>query len=297
MFVLDPIERSNAFYAPDADALTPAERMAEVGGYFIYYEKNVNMHEYMLANKVVDYTAKSPTIVEKTPLVYATEEDDAITQEPDDPDYYSDNYTTPRPKLEPEEIIRRHQADKARRKAPITEQRRALNMVASLCAVLFVVSFILGVGYIRNQDRINQMEQEIRLLSTGYRNLFAQLNTGELAPAFAEQDPIVVPQDEPPITEIDDTALPTVEATPEPEAQATPEPTQPPQAETEPEYYDDLPFAYIPATYTIQYGDSLISISRRFFDSDYMVDAIMTLNGIDDPNHIVAGRTIALPRP
>jgi len=288
MFVLDPIERSNAFYAPDPDARTPSERMTEASGYFIYYEKNTNMHEYMLANKSIDYTAASPTIIEKTPLVFSGTDEEPEDMPSDSYDYedepsLADYSRSSRYSMEPEEIIRRHQSEKAKRKAPATEHRRALNMVASLCAVLFVVTFIMGVGLVRNQDRINAMEQEIRLLNTGYRNLFAQMHAGELTPVFVGQDP--------PAQEDDYIALPTPEATEPPaEADATPIPT--PQPTPTPE----LPSAQIPETYTIQYGDSLIGISMRFFDTADMVEAIMYLNGIEDPHHIVAGRTIALPR-
>jgi len=285
MFVLDPIERSNAFYAPDPDARTPSERMAETSGYFIYYEKNTNMHEYMLANKAIDYTATNPTIVEKTPLAFTGSEDEPEDAhaydgyEEDAP--YADYSQGSRHSIEPEEIIRRHQSEKARRKAP-AENRRALNMVACLCAVLFVVTFVMGVGFVRNQDRINDLEQQIRLLNTGYRNLFAQMHAGELTPVFAEQD--LPPQE-------DYTELPTPEPT-EPPAEVTPTPS--PQATPVPE--DTPPVAHAPETYTIQYGDSLISISIRFFDTADMVEAIMALNDIENPHHIVAGRTIALPR-
>ena len=297
MFVMDPVERSNAFYALDPDARTPSERLGEVSGYFIYYEKNTNMHEYMLANKTIDYTAASANIIEKTPLVFARAE------EPEDSGHAYDDFQEeepyggyskgPRYSLEPEEIIRRHQSEKARRKAPAAEQLRALKMVASLCAVLFVVTFVMGVGLVRNQDRINAMEQEIRLLNTGYRNLFAQIHAGELTPVFAQEDP---PAQEDyttvPASDIPDyTVLPTPDPTPPP---AEPTPTPPPEAAAP---ADPAPaVAQIPETYTIQYGDSLISISMRFFDTAEMVEAIMYLNSIEDPNHIVAGRTIALPR-
>ena len=289
MFVVDPIERSNAFYSPDPDALTPSERMAEVSGYFIYFEKNVNMHEYMLANKVVEYTPKNSTMVEK-PLMTFTEEEEQtkpFSYERDDDDAYK-GYGSHQ--LEPEEVIRRHQAEKARRKAPVAEQKRALNMVASLCAVLFIVSFILGVGFIRSQDRIDTLEEEIRLLNIGMRNVLAQSVPAEdnpLAPAFAtEESPVVY--DTPPA---DYTVLPTTEPTPQPE----PPPPSPPPANINEAETTEV-FATIPESYTIQYGDSLISISMLFFDTADMVEAIMYLNGIENPNHIVAGRTIALPR-
>ncbi|MCL2378708.1 MAG: LysM peptidoglycan-binding domain-containing protein [Defluviitaleaceae bacterium] len=304
MFVLDPIERSNTFYVPDPDARTPSERMAEASGYFIYYEKNTNMHEYMLANKSIDYTAAAPTVVEKTPLVFTGRGEEAEDgagdshEEYDDEAGYGDYSRGGRYGMEPEEVIRRHQSEKARRKAPLTEQRRALNMIASLCAVLFVVTFIMGAWIVRSQDRINEMEQQIRLLNTGYRNLFAQMHAGELTPVFAAEDPsahdttgyvympdyvsvpLVEPTDPPPVA-----AATPAPATPVPEVALPPE--EPPQAVY---FYD------IPETYTIQYGDSLIGISIRFFHTADMVEAIMALNGIDDPHHIVAGRTIALPR-
>jgi len=309
MYVLDPIERCNAFYAPDPDALTPSDRMGEVSGYFIYYEKNVNMHEYMLANKVVEYTPKKPTMIEKTPFSYAGDEDDpedSSTIYDDDTDEsprYSDYSSRGRHQMEPEEIIRRHQADKARRKAPVAEQKRALNMVASLCAILFIVSFILGVGFIRSQDRIDTLEEEIRLLGIGIRNVMAQANDQEgliegqqedqnpLAAAFAEQEQ-TPPQD------TDYATLPTPEPTdpPEPPPQAPPPDTTTPEPTQEPTTTEAATtFGEVPESYTIQYGDNLLAISIRFFDDPGMVEAIMELNGIEDPDHIVAGRTIALP--
>jgi len=298
MFVLDPIERSNAFYAPDPDARTPSERMAETSGYFIYYEKNTNMHEYMLANKSIDYTAATPTVVEKTPLVFTSRSDDTeeSTHDIHDDDTYSDYSRSARYSMEPEEVIRRHQSEKARRKAPQAEQRRALNMVASLCAVLFIVTFVMGAWIVRSQDRITEMEQQIRLLNTGYRNLFAQLHAGDMPPEAVnpgELTPVFGPDDQPIQNMEDYTVLPTAQPT---EAPAPPSPTPVPQAELPQDDPPAVAYNLIPETYTIQYGDSLIGISIRFFDTADMVDAIMELNGIYDPHHIVAGRTIALPR-
>ncbi|MCL2406149.1 MAG: LysM peptidoglycan-binding domain-containing protein [Defluviitaleaceae bacterium] len=298
MFVLDPIERSNAFYSPDPDARTPSERMAETSGYFIYYEKNTNMHEYMLANKSIDYTASSPTLVEKTPLAFASQDDDTKTDETDSgyegDESFTDYSRSSRYSMEPEEVIRRHQSEKARRKAPIAEQRRALNMVACLCAVLFVVTFVMGAWIVRSQDRISEMEQQIRLLNTGYRNLFTQLHAGELDADLGPFTPVFVPEDQPIPDMTDYTALPTAEPTPT----SAPVSTQPPQAQATP-VPESVPTTgqfQIPEAYTIQYGDSLIGISIRFFDTADMVEAIMYLNGIEDADHIVAGRTIALPR-
>ena len=291
MYVLDPLDRTSAFYVQNPEALTPSERMVEASGYFIYYEKNTNMHEYMLANKVVEYTPKKPSLIEKPTLIYSGDE-----EYDDTPPTYEDSadeeehtgYSKARYQIEPEDIIRRHQADRARRKAPVAEQKRALNMVASLCAVLFIVSFILGVGFIRSQDRIDTLEEQIRLLNVGMRDVLAHAGQethdgNPLMPVFVQDDDAVTTQD--PVC--DYATLPT----PEPTPPATPTPGADAEGETAPV------FATIPETYTIQYGDSLISIATRFFDDPGMVAAIMELNGIYDPDRIVAGRTIALPRP
>ena len=413
MYVLDPIERSNAFYIQDPDALTPSDRLAETSGYFIYFEKNLNMHEYMLANKVVEYTPKNPTLIERATLEYAGEEGDGdgnasqkggffgrkegrsesksednngSRSEDRDDDHFEDRFedrykdvsdgddyadesyagyaARARHSLEPEEIIRRHQADKARRKAPVQEQKRALNMVASLCAILFIVSFILGVGFIRSQDRIDTLEEEIRLLNIGMRNVIAHVGSDDstASPVFAH-DALTndrqgqageghggeggedgghaetdvhggVQTDAGVDTQTDtgagaqagtqdgaqagtqagaqagtnETGLPTTEPTTPPAGQdtgqgqanqdtATGETSGAGNAQSTANTStgEQGAITFVPDTYTIQYGDSLISISMRFFDTAEMVESIMELNGILDPNHIVAGRTIALP--
>ena len=46
LFVIDPLEKVNTFY------INKNGGVQESNGYFIYYEKNHNMHEYMIENKV-----------------------------------------------------------------------------------------------------------------------------------------------------------------------------------------------------------------------------------------------------
>ena len=144
----------------------------------------------------------------------------------------------------------------------------------------------MGVGLIRNQDRIERMESEMRQLATAHRNLFAQISSTDLAPVFAEaQPPFETPfeeAEEPPAYE--EMFYPALQPT----ETANIIPTAPGEQEAL--------IPQIPEAYTIQPGDSLIAISLRFFGDPNMVDEILALNGIDDPDLIVAGRTIALPR-
>ncbi|MDR0463059.1 MAG: hypothetical protein LBG64_02470 [Pseudomonadales bacterium] len=51
------------------------------------------------------------------------------------------------------------------------DQKRTMNLLAGLCAVLFGVCFVLGLGLIRNQDRIENLEERTRLLADNARLL------------------------------------------------------------------------------------------------------------------------------
>ena len=329
MFVADPLERTNAFYAANPVAMTPADRMAEISGYFIYYEKNTNMHEYMLVNKSVEYTAKPPTLVELTPVEYATAEEkddeakvfgrekEAEPQVGGYEDYFdSESERTGMdgrfalggpPHREPEEIIRRHRAAKEKRRGNMAEQKRAMNLLAGLCAVLFVVSFIMGVGLIRNQDRIDNMDRQIDQLTLALRNHMAvATGAGELAPVFAEADVPAVEASLPGAVPIE-TPVPTpAEVVAEPVPTATPEPAPAPIATPTADAVVNDAVAIadeesalippVPETYTIQPGDSLLGIALYFFNDANRVNEILLLNGLEDPDLIVAGRTIVLPR-
>jgi hypothetical protein len=291
MFVIDPLERTNAFYAANPTAMTPADRMEEISGYFIYYEKNTNMHEYMLVNKSSDYTTKSPTLVELKPLEFATEDEpqDYENLFEDEPKMEG-RFSMGGPKLrgEPEDVIRRHEAAKSRRRGSFLEQKRMMNLLAGLCAVLFVISFVMGVGLIRNQERLDNYGAQMRQLATALRDHMADATE----PVFAEG--ISVPELPNAVENI-----PEVTETPAP----TPQPTAtPPQSDTTAAINPpalgevDALISPIPASYTIQPGDSLLAISLYFFGDTNMVNEILALNGIENADHIIAGRTIALPQ-
>ncbi|MCL2456320.1 MAG: LysM peptidoglycan-binding domain-containing protein [Defluviitaleaceae bacterium] len=303
MFVVDPLERTNAFYLANPVAMSPADRMTELSGYFIYYEKNTNMHEYMLVNKSADYTTKSPTLVEFKPVEYVREEKEENFS--DDEEIFEGRFSMHGPqkretqKNEPEEIIRRRQNNKAKIRGTITEQKKTTNLLAGLCGVLFVISFIMGVGLIRNQDRLDNNDAQIRQLTTALRNIMTE--QPEHTPVFAEEIPEAVfsAQELPNNTEIsrETTETNTTETANTPE-QIISAPTPAPAADAtiRATMEESALISPIPETYTIQPGDSLLAISLYFFGDANMVNEILWLNGIENPDHIIAGKTIALPR-
>jgi LysM repeat protein len=277
--------------------------MHEIRGYFIYYDKNKNMHEYMLHDRATDHVPTPSAYVE----VFGERE-----EEPELPS-------------RTEELLKKREAGRGKHSA--ASQRRSLNLVAGLSAVLFIICFVMGAGLIQNRDLIAEMQTQIAQLNTAYRNLFVQLASDGTSPVFAAQQdtdtpgqptytpppatvspvqaetaaPTQPPTDAPFITEPPQTAEPVTESVPTeaPAAPVTPEPvTQEPGASIPAEVVVTEPVqAAVPEAYTIQPGDSLLNISLEFYGTTGKVNEILALNGISDADMIIAGRTIALPRP
>jgi nucleoid-associated protein YgaU len=83
--------------------------------------------------------------------------------------------------------------------------------------------------------------------------------------------------------------------------QASPMPLPTPRADADDAVYaalipDGRAFVEPPLTYIVQLGDSLIAISNLFFGEPGRVDDIVALNNIANPDHIVAGTTLLIPR-
>jgi len=251
MFVMDPIEKTNAFYTYTKSGMT----LEETKGYFIYYDKNESMHEYIVQNKMSD------------------PEDNPVMLPPDAP-------------LQPDHVP---VVDSLRSRSLVNvytkeaqEQKRVLNLLVGLCAVLFIVSFVVGAGLIQNQDRISTMERQLAQLNTSYRNLALQFNKDNATPVFSDEG-----KDSNTATPPEPTGVIQENGSSTPQPSSTPTPTEIPSPTVTP--------APVPKSYTIRDGDTLNSISVKFYGNSNMVSLIMEYNGITDPNLIVSGKTIELP--
>jgi len=267
MFVVDPLEGLNAFYSYNDDRSS----LLENRGYFIYYEKNTNMHEYMLSNKTTA-ESKATTFIETPKFEQAEVPVQAFSSI----------------KESPEETIRKRQEQRAGKRF-IKDNKRTLNLLVSMSAVLFIVCFILGAGLVQSHDRIESMEFQIFQLNNAYRNLYNQVANPVFAPSAAaavtasaneeeyEEPPEMVYDESEPDLEISG-----IPVHPPVNEQAAPSP--PPVAAA----------SIIPESYTIQPGDSLSAISMYFYGED-RIDDILALNGMENANMIISGTTILLP--
>ena len=320
LFVVDPTERTNAFYTWNHDATT----LSEADGYYIYYDKNTQMQAYMTDNRLVLPRPFEAVTAPKASIRRARRDKavPANSANDRDADTYDNDVAYDEPPRKP------------------SDYRRVVNMLVSLSAVLVVVCFIMGMGLAQSDNRISRLEKDLTSLNSTYAYLVSQVRSIGTMPVFAEQDPSDNSEaaGQPPLEgssaadNADLTGLSTADnpdaATPDAVSQApspspivpseaaaatpTPttdttqssvaqaQPTQPaapvdtpvPSAEAPVANNDDVAYE----SYIVQQGDSLLRISHQFYGDASMVDEIMELNGLSDPDKIFFGKVLKLPR-
>ncbi|MCL2397667.1 MAG: LysM peptidoglycan-binding domain-containing protein [Defluviitaleaceae bacterium] len=315
LFVMDPVEKLNLFYVWNEEMTG----ISEAGGYFIYYDQNRAMQDYMNDNRIKraatrEIQPKEETATGRIKIFDDTEkrrtgrpERRLHREEPETENIKPANPTgrTATGSVRTTERAETRLAAKAPNK-PIEDMRKMSNLLIGLCAVLFITTFIMGAGLLQSDSRISAVENAILTMDGNYVLLADQMRQMASLPVFAEQriaPPVPTPAPEPEAA-AEPTMTPPPVPTPEPpptptpipEPDPTPEPFPTPLPETEPEPTPAVTtFANLPETYTIQPGDSLLAISRMFYGDATMVYRIMEINDIEDPDHIIIGQIIYLP--
>lgn len=253
----DPIDNISVFHRYSNDK----NDLEALRGFIIYYEKNQQMNDYMIANKSIDIKVEEEKIKQKDKRLINISRD--IKQK---------NMT----KL-------------------AIEHKKLSNIFACLSSVLFIVCFIMGSGLIQSDDRISELEKKLSQLDESYRYVLSQIKDDNVQSVFAENMPSTSSMVD--ITEIE-TVL-TTSSIEKITTQTTKSTTQATTKSMEiTSSLVSLPkkveFSSV-STYQIESGDSLELISNKFYGSTSNVAKIMEVNGIENPNKIFAGMTIKLP--
>jgi proteasome lid subunit RPN8/RPN11 len=320
LYVMDPAEKLNMFYGWNKEM----SGIDEIPGYLVYYDQNKGMQDYMTNNRISRRKAPLPEDEAELAARLRTINGPKKTESPAETHVRESTATRGRPPMGGYKTTPagsglgslggdRFGEKKAGRS--IEDMRRLSNLLVGLCAVLFITSFILGAGLLQSDGRISALESAIVTMDSN--NLIIADQIRQLVAA----DPVFAPGDNipgdltaagdladatdatadasqtptPPTENLTPPPQPPIETpSPPPQTEAPTEPpeTTPPPPETTPA----MSLANVPESYTIQPGDSLLQISRMFFGDANMVDRIMELNNIEDPNHIVIGQTLILPR-
>lgn len=169
LFINDPVEKLNSFYIWDADM----NELSESKGYFVYYDKNPAMQAYMVDNKLISLDLKEKEVnAEKMKKIIDLGKESGARD--------SKRTHTPVPSG--------RSRTSTQSNYNTNENKRLVNMLISLSAVLFIISFIMGAGLVQNNGRIDELEAGLKTLSDTYVSVLAQIKQGS-APVFAQQNP------------------------------------------------------------------------------------------------------------
>ncbi len=294
LFLFDPLEKVNGFFCKNE----VTGKLEEVRGYFIYYDRNEGMHEYMLKNRL-----SKPKEAENLAV--------------DEPDFDENAHFKGGGDLVTEKI--RKSFDKERQHMPrtvrqkgkvVTEQRKLVNFLGTLSAVLFCACFVMGAGIIKNDDRINNVEKQMAAIDNSYTYIIKAMKEGNVQNVFAAQNgesglfETTKPENEI-LTSFEQTSFAKESETEAISEKVSETVSEKPTTTTtlqltegeQREVSQKATWAtsIVPQKYKVQEGDSLSSISIKFYGTKAKMKDIMAKNNLENPDMIYYGKIIYLP--
>lgn len=259
MLVADPIEKINSFFIWNDERTD----ITEAKGFFIFYDKNKNMHNYIVDNKIIKFNKTTPIETVEQPIEQFIEDIE----------------------IEPVKKVAKKTNTTQTKSASSMQKINIKQFTTPVASFLLFATVLMGVSLISSNNRINKLEGDVTNIRTAYNDLVTYINDQGTQAVFASNS-----------QEIDQTEVvvePTSEqtTTDDTEQKTEPEPVNEPQPTPE----SVSKTTTTQKTYTIRQGDSLISICREVYGTDDMMDTLMEANNITDPNKIYYGMVIKLP--
>jgi len=106
---------------------------------------------------------------------------------------------------------------------------------------------------------------------------------------------LISPKDPEPAKESSNSPKPSITATATPEPTPEPETTPVVVESTTPEPTPEATPAANPETYTVQKGDTMSGIVRKFYNDVKYLDSFSSYNGVNDPSKIQPGQVLKIP--
>ncbi|MBP3617455.1 MAG: LysM peptidoglycan-binding domain-containing protein [Lachnospiraceae bacterium] len=289
LFRMDPVERELGFYLYDKGELT------EWPGYCVYYEKNEEMQDYLVAGAPpsVDAGYEEPILEELGKKVGRIQEPATETAEP--------AAQTEEPGKPEGQKEKKQEKSKSGHGAS----------VAAAVALLAIGAFALrqreltkngdtaGLTPVPTVAGLSQSDFDKEVLQTNaeVKPTDAVLPEKELEGSFYERDFIPVTES-PSVSSGEEgeksTPTPAPTATPVPTMTPTPVPTATPAPTATPKEEEETHAGTL-KLYIVQSGDTLAGICRSFYGDTSRLEEIKGLNQIPDENWIFAGQELYLP--
>ena len=237
--------------------------MMECSGHYVYYEKNVEMQNYMIATrKKVGFTPSE--IIE-----------DRVTK----------NFRS---------LIRE--------KNEMAEQKNHSRLVYGMSTFLVLVIVVIGVTMLNNYDKMQGVQDSLGTLngeeSKENEGDIAEVFGENVTSENQEDEPEEGAQTTQPGS--DQTTGEDGEQATQPESEQTvqldgEQTTQPNDGQTPGQDGTETPVIKAPKTYVVKKGDTLETISREQYGDVTRVNEICKINGLDDGNLIFIGQKLLLP--
>ncbi len=259
LFVIDPLDKLDTFFVHNEEAtgLRPAK------GYFIYYEKNKEMQEYMIDNSLV-----RPKVIGEEP-----EQNEEREAKVPGEEVKEKRKPTQEERLDAAKDIRR--VLKKRAKEAEEENKTKYTVLAGVSSILCLVCLLMGMSMLNNVERLKRLETQLASVQSSYVTMAQELANTKTQTVFAAQEPAT-----PLKTETSGEPPQKIEDTEEP----------PKIAEAEPPKEQEMEL------YVVEEGDNLGFISNKFYGTSKKVELIMDANGLDNPDKIICGQALKIPK-
>lgn len=260
LYMIDALEHEETFYLYESNGLRKQK------GYYIYYEKNEAMQAYMITKGSEDRktTSEQVTVVQR---------DQAILS----------SYRTLLQKKNVHKNIQ-NKTRKLPRNVIHKKQDSGFYYVASTCLTVAILA--VGITVINNYDKMVLLESVIKQMSGESQEVVSQIETSEEEVSTQQK---VMEQEE--STEKKEEVH---TGTKEPEKAGQAELIQK-EEKKEQTKEQTIQKQKVETYYIVKEGDTMISISKKMFQSPKYVNTILKLNGMEEETPIYPGQKIAIP--
>ena len=243
LFVLDSLDKMDTFYIYNDDN----KGLRQARGYFVYYDKNTEMQEYMLDNSMVRPKEDGQALVEAE----REEEQQGVSGE------RKRRRPKPEERMDAAKEIRRVLQKRAQEAEEA--QKGKYTMLAGISCVLCVVCICMGFALMSNMTRLRSLEGEVLMVQTSYEKLEDSIEGVKVQAAFAAE---------------------------------TGEQTQVQVQKTDANEHEE---EAVETWHTVEAGDSLGFISRKYYGDNSGISKIMHENELENADMIYAGQSLLIP--
>ena len=278
LFIVDSMDKLDAFYIPHPEwkHLQPAR------GYFIYYDKNKEMQEYMLDNSLIRPREAAGMGAESADPANRAETKQEPVRSTDSAEVQKEGESGRRSR-KPTQAERLDAAKEIRqvlqrREVLVKKAKKERDMtLVAVSAVLCVVCICMGVAVMSSLNRLRMLETELVAMQTSYEVLAEGFEDVRVQSVFAVQQAEQVEQ----AMQAEQKKL--IEQAKAAEQAKKAEQEEKKKAEQKQQIY------------CVESGDSLGYISTKFYGTSRGVAKIMEANHLENADRIFEGQQLLIP--